>query len=56
MTEGFIVGFLMSGVTLACFREVGTSPELREELTVAVRNGRISGAIVWRSGEGSGSS
>ena len=56
MTLGFMVCFFMSGVTLACFREVGTTPELREELMVAVRNGRMSGAMVWRSGEGNGSS
>ena len=43
-------------MTLACFREVGTRPELREELMVAVRNGRMSGAMVCRSGEGRGSS
>lgn len=33
----------------------GKQPDVREELTREVMNGRISGEIAWRSGEGMGS-
>lgn len=36
------VGFLRSGLTLAVLKSVGTRPEVREEFTREVMNGRMS--------------
>ena len=56
MMVGSSAGFLRRGVTLACFSAAGTTPVVREELMVVVRNGEIAGAMFWSSGDGIGSS
>ena len=46
------VGFLRRGFILAVLKDAGTMPEVREELIIEVRNGRISLETSWRREEG----
>ena len=49
------VSFLMSGFILAVLKDVGKRPEVREELIIEVRNGRMSLEAAWWSEEWIGS-
>ena len=44
--------FLRRGFILAVLKDAGTMPEVREELIVDVRNGRMSLETSWRREEG----
>ena len=46
------VVFLRRGFILAVLKDAGTMPEVREELIIEVRNGRISLETSWRREEG----
>ena len=46
------VVFLRRGFILAVLKDAGTMPEVREELIVDVRNGRMSLETSWRREEG----
>ena len=46
------VVFLRRGFILAVFKDAGTMPEVREELIIEVRNGRMSLETSWRREEG----
>ena len=48
------VVFLRRGFILAVLKDAGTMPEVREELIIEVRNGRMSLETSWRGGEGAG--
>ena len=44
--------FLRRGFILAVLKDAGTMPEVREELIIEVRNGRMSLETSWRREEG----